>query len=145
MFLAQVLWTIQIKVYLLNISFHFEISYRVFIKYCVFSKILLYIPDSVFSRCQCVYTHQAGRTPALQQNRQSLKNSKNTIFNEHPVPMITCKVEPQPIVTNLFPHIRPHFLSQRSFGLVSDNICEDNISYYASTTSHHLRHCRQVE
>ena len=25
-------------------------------------------PFSVFPRCQCVYTHQAGRTPALQQN-----------------------------------------------------------------------------
>ena len=46
-------------------------AYRVFIKYCFFSKILIYIPDSVFSRCQCVYTQQAGRTPALQQNRQS--------------------------------------------------------------------------
>ena len=61
----------------IEISFHFEISYMVLIKYCVFSKILLYIPDSVFSRCQCVYTHQAGRTPAPQQNRQSWKNSKN--------------------------------------------------------------------
>ena len=44
----------------------------------------------VFPRCQCVYTHQAGRTLALQQNWQSSKKSqnfwkKNTIFNEHPV------------------------------------------------------------
>ena len=31
--------------------------YRVFIKYCVFSKIFIKIPDSVFSRCQCVCTH----------------------------------------------------------------------------------------
>ena len=61
-------------------------TYRVFIKYCVFSKILIYFPDSVFSRCQCVYTRQAGRTPALQQNRQSSKIlRKNTIFNEHPI------------------------------------------------------------
>ena len=36
-------------------------KYRVLIKYCVFSKILIYFPDSVFSRCQCVYTRQAGR------------------------------------------------------------------------------------
>ena len=57
-----------------------------FIKYCVFSKILIYFPGSVFSRCQCVYTRQAGRTPALQQNWQSSENSKNTIFNKHPVP-----------------------------------------------------------
>ena len=27
----------------------------------------------LFPRCQCVYTHQAGRKPALQQNWQSLK------------------------------------------------------------------------
>ena len=48
-----------------------KITYRVFIKYCVFSKILIYFPDSVFPRCQCVYTNQAGRTPALQHNWQS--------------------------------------------------------------------------
>ena len=45
--------------------------YRVFIKYCVFSKILIYFPDSVFPWSQCVYTHQAGRAPALEQNWQS--------------------------------------------------------------------------
>ena len=49
--------------------------YRVFIKYCVFSKILIYFPDSVFSRCQYVYTRQTGRTSALQQNWQSSENS----------------------------------------------------------------------
>ena len=64
--------------------------YRVLIKYCVFSKILIYFPDSVFSRYQCVYTHPAGRTPALQQNWQSSEKlhnfkEKNTNFNEHPV------------------------------------------------------------
>ena len=51
--------------------------YRVFIKYCVFSKILIYFTDSVFSRCQCVYTRQAGRKPALQQNWQSSEKSQN--------------------------------------------------------------------
>ena len=50
---------------------------KCFIKYCVFSKILIYFPDSVFSRWQCVYTRQAGRTPALQQNWQSSENLKN--------------------------------------------------------------------
>ena len=59
-----------------NIILRIGYYYRVFIKYCVFSKILIYIPDSVFSRCQCVYTDQAGRTPALQQNWQSSENSK---------------------------------------------------------------------
>ena len=54
-----------------------DFSYRVFIKYCVFSKILIYVPDSVFSRCQCVYTHQPGRTPALQQNWQSSEKSQH--------------------------------------------------------------------
>ena len=45
-----------------------------------FSKILKYsrlLPFSVFSRCQCVYTYQAGRTPALQQNRQSSEKSQH--------------------------------------------------------------------
>jgi len=35
-----------------------------------------------------VYTHEAGRTPALQQNWQSSEKSqhlKKQIFNEHPV------------------------------------------------------------
>ena len=55
------------------LSFNY-LTYRVFIKYCVFPKILEYFglwPFSVFPWCQCVYTHQAGRTPALQQNWQS--------------------------------------------------------------------------
>ena len=70
-----------------------SVSYMVFIKYCFFSKILKYIPDSVSA---CVHwtsrlgRQMAGRTPALQQNWQSLEKSqlfkeKNTIFNEHPV------------------------------------------------------------
>ena len=54
--------------------------YRVFIKYCVFPKILEYSglwPFSVFPSCQWVYTHQAGRTPALQQNWQSSETFQN--------------------------------------------------------------------
>ena len=52
--------------------------YRVFIKYCVFSKEYSEIwPFSVFPWCQCVYTHQAGRIPALQQNWQSSEKSQN--------------------------------------------------------------------
>ena len=42
-----------------------------------FSNILKYsglLPFSVFPRCQCVYAHKAGRTPALQHNRQSSEN-----------------------------------------------------------------------
>ena len=56
--------------------------YRVFIKYCVFSKILIYFPDSVFCRCQCVYTHQAGKEPALQQNKNFRKTQylMNTLY-----------------------------------------------------------------
>ena len=69
--------------------FNEDFIYGVFIKYCVFSKILIYFPDSAFPRRQCVYTHRAGQTPALQQNWQSSENHKivwkNTIFKEHPV------------------------------------------------------------
>ena len=43
-----------------------------------------------------MYTHQAGRKPAQQQNWQSYKNHtilrKNTIFNEHPVPAGEAKI-----------------------------------------------------
>ena len=45
-----------------------------------FSKVSKYsglLPFSVFSRCQCVYTHQAGKKPALQQNWQSSEKSQN--------------------------------------------------------------------
>ena len=52
------------------------LMYRVFIKYCVFSKEYSGpLPFSVFPWYQCVYTHQAGRKPALQQNRQSSEKS----------------------------------------------------------------------
>ena len=55
----------------------FSHLYRVFIKYCVFFRILKNILDSVFPRWQCVYTYQAGRTPALRQNWQSSEKSQN--------------------------------------------------------------------
>merc|ERR1711860_37289 len=45
-----------------------------------FPKILKYSelwPFSVLPLCQCVYTHQAARTPALQQNWQSSEKSQN--------------------------------------------------------------------
>ena len=58
----------------------------------VFYKILKYsglLPFSVFPWRQCVYAHQAGRTPVLQQNWQSSEKyqilRKSTIINEHPV------------------------------------------------------------
>ena len=57
------------------------IRFRVFIKYYVFFlKILEYSwlwPFTVFPWCQCVYTHQAGRAPALQQNWKSSEKSQN--------------------------------------------------------------------
>ena len=47
------------------------------------------LPFSPFPRSQCVYIHQAGKIPALQQNWQGSEKSQNfkenTIFNEHPV------------------------------------------------------------
>ena len=45
-----------------------------------FPKILKYSrlsAFSVFPQCQCEYTHQAGTTPALQQNWQSSEKSQN--------------------------------------------------------------------
>ena len=51
--------------------------YRMFIKYCVFFRIIQNIPDSIFPQCQCVYTYQAGRKPALQQNWQSSEISQH--------------------------------------------------------------------
>ena len=50
------------------------------LKIVFFWKILKYselFPFSVFPRCQCVYTHQAGRTPTLQQNWKSLEKSQS--------------------------------------------------------------------
>ena len=66
-------------------------TYRVFIKYCVFSKILKYIPDSGLSRFSLVVNvctqwqvkHQrCSRTCGVQKNHNNLR--KNAIFNEHP-------------------------------------------------------------
>ena len=64
-----------------------------FIKYCVFSKILKYIPDSGLSRFPlivsvCTHTRQVdhqrcSRTCRVQKNHNIFR--KNTIFNEQPV------------------------------------------------------------
>ena len=43
---------------------------------CYF-RFFLNIPNSVFPRCPCVYTRQAGRKPALQQNWQSSEKSQH--------------------------------------------------------------------
>ena len=74
-------------------NIYFESTYRVFIKNCVFSKILKYIPDSGLSRfplgvnecTQWQVKHQccSSRTCRVQKNHNIL--GKNTIFNEHPV------------------------------------------------------------
>ena len=67
--------------YSLDSKLKISIKYRVFIKYCFFFQIFKKYsglwPFSVFPRCQCVYTHQAGITPALQQNWQSSEKSQN--------------------------------------------------------------------
>ena len=63
----------DLKVYIWEI-------YRVLIKYRVFSKdfrIFRTWSFSVFPWVQCVYTHQAGRTPTLQQNWQSSEKSQH--------------------------------------------------------------------
>ena len=55
--------------------------YRMFIKYCVFSKILKYIPDSGLSRFPLggvsVCTQWQAKPPALQQNWQSSEKSQH--------------------------------------------------------------------
>ena len=56
------------------------LTYRMFIKYCVFSEVFKNIPDSglsLFSLGVSVYAHQTGRKPALQQNWQSSEKSQN--------------------------------------------------------------------
>ena len=54
------------------------LTYRMFIKYCVFSEVFKNIPDSslsLFSLGVSVYAHQTDRKPALQQNWQSSEKS----------------------------------------------------------------------
>ena len=66
-------------------------QYRVLnIKYCVFFEDFKIF--SVFPRCQCVYTHQAGRTPALQQNWQSSENNK-ILRKKHNIMWTPCILE----------------------------------------------------
>ena len=69
-----------------------SVYYRVFIKYCFFSKILKDIPDSGLYRFPLVVsvcTQWQVKPQCLQQNWQSSEKSqhfkKNTISNEHPV------------------------------------------------------------
>ena len=52
-------------------------NYRLFIKYCVFFEDFNIFSGLCFLCFPLVYTHQAGRTPALQQNWQSSENLKN--------------------------------------------------------------------
>ena len=53
-------------------------SYRVFIKYCVFFPNFSKYSELCFPTVSvCVYTYQAGRKPALQQNWQSSEKSQN--------------------------------------------------------------------
>ena len=72
-----------------------QLTYRVFIKYCVFS--LKCCDFSELCQFYCgagvwpaiVYTHRhRGETERGQSPEYILKSSKNTIFNEHPVPYL---------------------------------------------------------
>ena len=46
------------------------VMYSVFIQYCFFFEYFeIFRPLSVLPRCQCVYTKQTDRIPALQQKR----------------------------------------------------------------------------
>ena len=75
------MYYIALTLFLCLAEAFFILLYRVFIKYCVFFRIFKNIPDfglSLFSLgvSVYVYTHQAGRKPALQHNWQSLEKSK---------------------------------------------------------------------
>ena len=60
-----------------------HVLYRVLVKYCVFSKILICIPDSVFSRCQCVYTHQAGKKTSAAAEQAEFRKFKKNVKEKH--------------------------------------------------------------
>ena len=57
------------------------VMYSVFIQYCFFFEYFEIFRTLAFlcfpSVSVCLYTHQAGRTPALQQNWQSTEKSQN--------------------------------------------------------------------
>ena len=55
-----------------------------------FPKILEYSGLCFSGLCQCVYTHQAGRTPALQQNWQSSEKSQN-FHEKHNIYWTPCR------------------------------------------------------
>ena len=82
------------KIYIFCSSCNFVLTTGCSLNIVFFPKILKYYglwPFSVFPRCQCVYTYQAGRKQALQQNWQSSEKSQifkiktqylmNTLYN----------------------------------------------------------------
>ena len=61
-----------------------ELPYRVFIKYCVFSKILKYsglLPFSVSPRCQCVHTPGRKNTSAAAELAEFRKITKGPVHS----------------------------------------------------------------
>ena len=77
-------WTFQYNVMKFSHIVHnficYRCRYRVFIKYCVFSKILIYFPDSVFSRCtntRQVEHQRCSRTGRVLKNHKVLRKKHN--------------------------------------------------------------------
>ena len=89
-------------------------SYRVFIKYFVFSEFLKIFPTLAFlcfpSVSVCVHTHQAGRKPALQQSWQILEKSQNL------------KEKTQYLMNTLQHHINGQYLGFRIVKNVFNNL-----------------------
>ena len=66
-----------------------------FIKYCAFSKILKYIPDSDLSRfpfgvSECVHNGSSNTSTTGRVQKNHNFSRKSTIFNEHPIYIHIC-------------------------------------------------------
>ena len=109
-----------------NLSNPIFVYYRVFIKYWwFFSNFQKYSglwPFQVFPRCSCVYTHQAGRKPALQQNWQSSEKSQNfkekTQYLMNPLQLKKCANSRISLVNNYLMYLKAfRFLNSFYFRL----------------------------
>ena len=58
-------------------QYKIAISYRVFSKYCVFSKILKYIPDSDLSLCIHWTTNTSAAAELVQKNHVMIRKKHN--------------------------------------------------------------------
>ena len=129
-----------------------------FIKYCVFSKILKYIPDSGLSLSLSrfflgVYTglhawttkwqvedQRCSRTGRVKKNHNILR--KNTIFNEHPVCYFV-RIIYKPKTASLTPFISPSVIFAALCASVVINISYQTHTYthtHTNTNTHNIIH-----